>query len=122
MDTDVTASIEYAIDHLSTKLIVVMGRTSCGAASARVDHLSDFDGEQAEVVDLLYRIEPAIAGIDTKQSREKQIQQAVHQNVEQSVRRLSPFPDLRKSLKGGSVRIVGAIDDMHTEDSEIGKP
>ncbi|MDA7509968.1 hypothetical protein N8668_00320 [bacterium] len=33
MDTDVTASIEYAIDHLSTKLILVMGHTSCGAAS-----------------------------------------------------------------------------------------
>ena len=90
-----------------------MGRTSCGAASARVDHLSDFDGEQAEVVDLLYRIEPAIAGIDTKQSREKQIQQAVHQNVEQSLRRLSPVPKLRKRLKGNNVKIVDAVDDVH---------
>jgi carbonic anhydrase len=40
--------------------------------------------------------------------------QAVHQNVEQSLRRLSPIPDLRKSLKGGSIRIVGAVHDMHT--------
>jgi carbonic anhydrase len=114
VDTDVTASIEYAIDHLNTKLIVVMGHTSCGAVTATVDHLSNPDGEPAEVVDLLYRIEPAIVGIDTNQSRKKQIQQAVHQNVEQSVRRLSRVPDLRKSLKGGSVKIVGAIYDMHT--------
>ncbi|HAO67400.1 MAG TPA: hypothetical protein DCR17_12025 [Verrucomicrobiales bacterium] len=52
--------------------------------------------------------------IDTIQSREKQIQQTVHQNVEQPVQRLSPVPDLRKSLKGGSVKIAGAIYNMHT--------
>ena len=26
----------------------------------------------------------------------------------------TPIPDLRKSLKGGSIRIVGAVHDMHT--------
>ena len=40
-------------------------------------------------------------------------QQAIHQNVEQSVRRLSPVPELRKRLKGDSVRIVDAVDDVH---------
>ena len=114
VDTDVTASIEYAIDHLDTKLIVVMGHSSCGAVTATVDHLSNPDGEPAEVVDLLYRIEPAIVGIDPKQPREKQIKQAVQQNVEQSVRRLSRVPDLRKNLKRGSVKIIGAVYDMHT--------
>ena len=63
----------------------------------------------------MYRNEPAVAGIATKQSREKQIPQAVHQNVEQSVRRLSPVPELRKRIKGDSAKIVGAVYDVHTE-------
>jgi carbonic anhydrase len=32
-----TASIEYAIEHLGTKLVVVMGHTSCGAVKASVE-------------------------------------------------------------------------------------
>lgn len=42
-------------------------------------------------------------------------QQAIHQNVEQSVRRLSPVPELRKRIKGDSAKIVGAVYDVHTE-------
>ena len=34
IDNNVIASIEYAIEHLGSKLIVVMGHTSCGAVKA----------------------------------------------------------------------------------------
>ncbi len=50
---------------------------------------------------------------DRRQSLEKQIPQAVHQNVKQSARRLSPVPKLRKRLKGNNVKIVDAVDDVH---------
>ena len=66
-----------------------MSHNSCGAASARVDPLSITDGEPAEVVDPLFHIQPAVAGIASQQTRAKQIPQAVRQNVEQSVRRPS---------------------------------
>ena len=54
VDVDVTASIKYDTDHLSTKLTVVMGHTSCGAVRAAVNYLPDPNGEQAEVVDWYY--------------------------------------------------------------------
>jgi carbonic anhydrase len=114
VDTDVTASIEYAVDHLDTQLIVVMGHSSCGAVSATVDHLENPDGEPAEVVSLMYRIEPAIAGSSPDMSRQERIDRAIKRNVELAVRRLSRVPDLRRSIAAGRIKIVGAVYDMHT--------
>lgn len=114
VDTDVTASVEYAIDHLDTQLIVVLGHSHCGAVTATLDHLTSIDDEPAEVVSLLYRIEPAIVGIDAKLPRQERIDCAVKKNVELAVRRLSRVPDLRRSIDAGKIKIVGAVYDMHT--------
>lgn len=114
VDTDVTASVEYAIDHLDTQLIVVMGHSHCGAVTATLDHLTNIDDEPAEVVSLLYRIEPAILGIDPALPRDQRIDCAVKKNVELAVRRLSRVPDLRRSIDAGKIKIVGAVYDMHS--------
>lgn len=116
VDTDVIASVEYAIDHLETPLMVVMGHTHCGAVSATVDLLSECDGEPAEVVSLLYRIEPAVMGVDCDLPRDERIAASIEKNVSMSVRRLTRVPDLRKRIKSGSVRVVGAVYDMETGD------
>lgn len=114
VDTSVTASIEYAVDHLDTHLIVVMGHSNCGAVSATVDHLDTPDGEPAEVVSLMYQIEPAVTGLSPNMSRQERIDRAVTRNVELAVRRLSRVPDLRGSITAGRIKIVSAIYDMHT--------
>jgi carbonic anhydrase len=114
VDTDVIASIEYAIDHLDTSLIVVMGHTNCGAVTATLDHLTNAEGEPAEVVSLLYQIEPAVIGISDELPREKRVNLAVRRNVELAVRRLSRVPDLRRSVMAGKIKIAGAVYDMHT--------
>src|SRR3954451_10886779 len=36
VDDDILASIEYAVEHLGTKLVVVLGHEKCGAVSAAV--------------------------------------------------------------------------------------
>lgn len=114
VETDVTASIEYAVDHLDTPLVVVMGHTHCGAVSATVDHLNNAEGEPAEVVELLYLIEPATMGLSPDDPREKRIAQAIRRNVELGVRHLTRVPDLHRSIKAGKIKVVGAIYDMHT--------
>ncbi len=114
VDTDVIASIEYAIDHLDTSLIVVMGHTNCGAVTATLDHLTNAEGEPAEVVSLLYQIEPAVIGISDQLPRDKRVNLAVRRNVELAVRRLSRVPDLRRSVMAGKIKIAGAVYDMHT--------
>ncbi|MEM9368242.1 MAG: carbonic anhydrase [Planctomycetota bacterium] len=114
VDTDVTASIEYATDHLETKLIVVMGHTGCGAVTATVDHLNNPDGEAAEVMQLLYQIEPAVITVDANLNRDERLSQSIENNVRMAVRRLSRVPDLRAGVTERKLQIVGAIYDMHT--------
>lgn len=114
VDTDVTASVEYATEHLGTQLIVVMGHTNCGAVSATVDHLTDAEGEAAEVVSLLFSIEPATFGLPEELSRKERIELAIQRNVQLAVRRLSRVPALHHRITSGEVKIVGAIYDMHT--------
>ncbi len=38
MDSHQLGSIEYAADHLGTKLVVVLGHTNCGAVDAAIHH------------------------------------------------------------------------------------
>jgi carbonic anhydrase len=91
-----------------------MGHSNCGAVTATIDHLSDTGGEPAEVVSLLYRIEPAIIGLSKELPREERISLAVRRNMELAIRRLSRVPALHRSTSTGRVKIVGAIYDMHT--------
>ncbi len=114
VDTDVIASVEYAVDHLDTKLILVMGHTSCGAVEATLAHLNDPDGEPAEIVSLLYQIEPAVIGIDNNLPKEEMTNKVISRNVELAVRRLSRTPDVRRSINSGDIKIQGAIYNMHT--------
>lgn len=114
VDTDVIASVEYAIDHLGTELILVMGHSHCGAVTATLDYLADVESEPAEVVSLLYRIEPAFSGIPDDLPRQQQIDLAVKRNVSIAVRRLSRVPDLHRRVNAGKVKIVGGVYDMHT--------
>ncbi|KAA1262118.1 Carbonic anhydrase 2 [Rubripirellula obstinata] len=119
VDTNVTASVEYAIDHLNTQLILIMGHTHCGAVTATYDYLADVEGEPAEVVSLLYRIEPAFTGLPDDLPRQQQIDLAISRNVRLSVRRLSRVPDLRRRINSGKIKIVGAVYDMHTGKLQI---
>ena len=72
------------------------------------------DGEPAEVVSLLYQMEPAVKGIPTDLPHDAQVKQAVQRNVELAVRRLCRVPAIRRRASTGKISVVGAIYDMHT--------
>ncbi|TWU65004.1 Carbonic anhydrase 2 [Crateriforma conspicua] len=114
VDTDVTASIEYAVDHCGTNLVVVMGHTGCGAVTAAHQHLIRQVNETDEIETLLYRIEPALEKVDRSKALREQINEGVRHNVELSVRRLKEVPDLMKSLRHRDLMIVGAVYDLHS--------
>lgn len=119
VDVDVTASIEYAVNHLDTMLVMVLGHSNCGAVTATMDHLTDSATEPDEIVSLLYRIEPALVGLPTNLPRKARIAMGVERNVKFAVRRLSRVPHLRKVIKSRKLRIVGAVYDMHTGKVEM---
>ena len=57
VDEEVLGSIEYAVEHLETPLVVVMGHAACGAVTATY-HGGDLPGH---IFDLAKRIKPSIS-------------------------------------------------------------
>ena len=114
VDTDVRGSVEYAVDHLETPLVLVLGHTRCGAVTAALDQATDSPTEPEEIVSLLYRIEPALKGLSEIKDREARVNEAVKRNVQLAVQRLAQTPDLIRSQKSGKLKIMGGVYDMHT--------
>lgn len=116
IDNDVTGSIEYAVDHCGTRLVIVMGHKGCGAVTAAYHAYvaRDLGDEPKEIKGLLARIEPSLKDLDRSQSVDKQIEEGVRKNVELAIRKLSEADDVRHSLATGHLVIRGAIYDLET--------
>jgi len=60
LDTAVIGSIEYAVEHLSVPLIVVLGHESCGAVGATIDVVQHDAAVAGDIATLVRSIEPAV--------------------------------------------------------------
>ena len=112
--TDDLGSIEYAVHHLHTPLIVVMGHENCGAVTSALLSAEDKSHEAAGIQELLKQIEPALKGIDPALSQAEKIHRGVEANVRQSVRQLGATADLMKPHEGAAPMIVGAVYELDT--------
>jgi carbonic anhydrase len=103
------ASIEYAVEHLHTPLVVVLGHQSCGAVAAAIQ-----GGEAGgHLVTLIDAIRPAV-----EQARKLPgdlADNAVRLNTEMVVGQLrASQPVLAEAVTAGRLRIVGAIYSLET--------
>lgn len=103
-------SIEFAEEVLGTKLIVVLGHTQCGAVNAAVD-LPEVPGH---IVTLINAIKPAV-----EKARQKNptvlLDVAIRENVLMQVEQLKALePVLAKRVREGSIKIVGALYNLHS--------
>jgi len=62
VDAIALGSIEYAVEHLHSNLIVVLGHQKCGAVKAACDtHGTESHGEASSIPAILNKIYPAVA-------------------------------------------------------------
>jgi len=117
VDEDVAGSIEYAVNHLGTTLLVVLGHENCGAVTAAYHSFVAKDlveREPHEIESLLLHIEPALRKIDRSKSIDRQLAEGVEANVHEAIQSLARLPDLRTAQEQGLVKIVGAIYSVRT--------
>ena len=118
-DTDEVGSIEYGLAHVNTPLMVVLGHTQCGAVTA-VTHAVQGKGHALErnIPALVDNIEPAVKRaieIYPHAEGDEIIPLAIEENVWISIRDLfMKSPATRNLVKGGKVKVVGAIYDVGT--------
>lgn len=103
MDHHQLGSVEYAADHLGTKLVVVLGHTNCGAVGAAVHH--DPSGFVKYITD---EIKKAIG-------EEKDEAKACVLNVQRSVSVIQE--SLKEMVERGDLTVCGAV--YHIDNGEV---
>ena len=111
--TDI-GSIEYAVYHLGTPLVVVMGHSQCGAVTATVQ-----GGEAPpNIKAIMDYISPALAKVKAAnpgKTGEALIVEVIKANVWQGMEDiLKNSPIVRKKIKDGKVKLVGAFSDINS--------
>ena len=114
IDTDVAGSVEYGVDHLATKLVVVMGHEGCGAVTAALQKMADIEKEPNEIQALVGKIKPAVREFDEGVSLEERLKTSVEDNVRNSVKLLKAIPDLAKAEEESRTKVVGAVYEIKT--------
>ena len=102
-------SLEYAVAHLDTPLLVVMGHQGCGAVTAAVEGGEALGHTSAFIAPIL----PAVS--QARQLQGNTVENAVRINVERVVDQLrTSGPVLADQVARGKLRVVGAVCSLDT--------
>jgi len=112
-------SIEFAVAHLRTELIFVLGHQNCGAVTAALEPDSVRANQLPGIRKLLGHIDPALEDIDPDLEKSERIRLGVEANVRWSMTQLGELPEITQMIKRGRVRIVGGVYDLNTGKVEI---
>jgi carbonic anhydrase len=111
VNEDVLGSMEYATKVVGTKLLVVLGHTSCGAVKGAID-----DAKLGNLTGLLAKIRPAVSASGPGSSKDDayvtKVAQAYVAQAMKEIREKSPT--IKAQLDAGTVGLVGAIYDVST--------
>lgn len=111
-------SVEYAVEHLETKLIVVLGHKQCGAIEAFIEHKHDSVQNHIQRIIDYIKSEPEEAEIDVEVFN--YYEKAIIANVKHGVHVIEQSePVLKEFIQSGRVQIVGMLYDIETGNVEI---
>ena len=113
-DAVALGSIEYAIEHLGARLILVLGHQHCGAVSAAVAGAK----ETGHILQVLNAIAPAVEQVRGQSG--DPIENAVRANAHDIAKRLeSTGPIISLRVQAGEVKIVAAYYSLDTGRVEL---
>lgn len=107
-------SIEYAVEHLGCKLIVVLGHRSCGAVKAFIDSKGNYNHED-HIKKIVEYIESEKEENDLVKENKLSVDNAVNANVQHAVNFLKTTePILKESFDQKKITIIGAVYDIES--------
>lgn len=117
VNEDILGSMEFGCKLAGTKVVVVLGHTSCGAIKGACD-----DAKLGNLTAMLSKIKPAVKAVsepkDTSLRNSKNIgfvDSVSKKNVELTMDRIhAESPILSEMEKNGEIKIVGAMYDINT--------
>lgn len=106
VDDDALGSIEYAVEHLNTPLIVVMGHQSCGAVTATYNEVVKGEKVSGNMESFVKKITPSV-------NKNGTIDDAIHTNIDMVVKEISEDKGIKALIDQGKVKVVGAYYDLN---------
>jgi len=103
-------SIEYTVDHLGTRLILVLGHQSCGAVKAARETIAAKGKAPGHIESLVTAIKPAVEA-----TAKDDLDTTVKANVKNVVQALrSSTPILKAKVDSGDIRVLGGYYSLET--------
>lgn len=96
-------SVEYAVEHLGTPLVLLMGHTNCGAVGAALSPAQEKGGLAAILEEIRWAIGDEINPME-----------AVRKNTLHALATLGRSPILKELHQAGKVEFAAAIYDIHS--------
>ncbi len=117
VNQDILGSMEFACKLAGTKLIVVLGHTSCGAVKGACDH-----ARMGNLTTLINKIEPAVYAVEEPEDKAMRnssnlefVDAVSKKNVEMTLENIrNQSVILNEMEKNGEIKIVGAMYDIST--------
>lgn len=111
-------SIEYAVEHLHSKLVVVLGHTNCGAVKAFIDIEHGDNHNATEHAEELGHIKSIVDKLNSEEEEHEifstegtdTYNRAIKANIIHGVKQLrNSDPILSKKYKEGEIQVIGAL-------------
>jgi carbonic anhydrase len=110
IDDHSLGSIEYAVDHLAVRLIIVLGHQRCGAVKAARETIAAKGTAPGHIQSLVTAIQPAV-----ETTAKGDLEATIKANVDHVVQALrSSTPILKAKVDSGELRVVGAYYSLDT--------
>lgn len=115
VNEDILGSMEFACKLAGTKLVLVLGHTSCGAVKGACDH-----ARLGNLTKLIQKIEPAVEAVKEPKDENQRnsgnlefVDNVAAKNVEMTIDNIrKESPILAEMEKEGEIMIVGAMYDI----------
>ena len=114
LSPEVAGSLQYAISHLRTPLVVVLGHDGCGAIQAAMATKYQGVKQRSRIQLLVDSILPVLSGLDPQLPVPELLARAVELNVRRTVRAIIESPEGQVRAAQGRVKCVGALYEIQT--------
>ena len=116
VNEDILGSLEFACKLAGSKLIVIMGHTSCGAVKGACDH-----AKLGNLTGMLEKINPALDKVKTEEGVDRSsknidfVNSVAVENVKLNIEQLKlKSPVLNEMINNGEIEVIGAMYDVNS--------
>ncbi len=101
-------SVEYAINHLRTRVVVVMGHEGCGAVQTAMLDETERSFESQYIQFLIDRIVPSVSRLPRIRDPKARMREAVIANVRMQIHNLKQSPVVLAAIHKQEIAVIGA--------------